>query len=95
VSLGADEVSRIATLARLAIAPADQARLARELDAILDLVRRLADAATADVAPLAHPLETTAPLRADAVTEPDRHAVLLPLAPQAHEGLYRVPRVIE
>ncbi len=95
MSLGADEVSRIAALARLALAPEARARLTAELDAILHLVGRLDAAATADTPPLLHPLDATAPLRADVVTEGDRREALLALAPQAQDGLYRVPRVLE
>jgi aspartyl-tRNA(Asn)/glutamyl-tRNA(Gln) amidotransferase subunit C len=35
------------------------------------------------------------PLRADAVTEPDRRAAYQAVAPAVEGGLYLVPRVIE
>lgn len=95
MSLGSDDVRRIARLARLAVPAEAEARHAHELSAILTLVRQLESAVTAHVAPLAHPLDASAPLRADVATEADRREALMGLAPDAQGGLYRVPRVIE
>jgi aspartyl-tRNA(Asn)/glutamyl-tRNA(Gln) amidotransferase subunit C len=45
---------------------------------------------------MAHPLPgQRARLRADAVTETDRHQLYQQNAPQVEAGLYLVPRVIE
>ncbi len=42
-----------------------------------------------------HAQDITLPLRDDAVTEGDRHALYQALAPAVAGGLYLVPRVIE
>lgn len=95
MSLDADDIRKLAELARIEI-PEDEipARLA-DLSGILALIDQLQAADTEGVAPLAHPLETPLRLRDDAVTETDRRDVLLALAPAAEAGLYLVPKVIE
>lgn len=98
MSLGRDDVRRIAQLARLSVPDTAEATLAGELNAILELARRLESAVTADTPPLTGSgpvLPAQALLRADVVTEPDCRDALLELAPSAADGVYRVPRVIE
>ena len=51
--------------------------------------------ATTGVEPMAHPLDLSQRLRADAVTETDARAEFQAIAPQTADGLYLVPRVIE
>jgi len=95
VSLSPDAVRKVAYLARLQL---DQQRVpeyARELSGILDMVDKLEQSDTRDVAPMAHPLDLPARLREDAVTETDRREAFQAVAPQVEEGLYLVPRVIE
>jgi len=54
---------------------------------------------TAGIDPMSHPLDAHLsqgrPLRADAVTEPDRRADYQAGAPAVEGGLYLVPKVIE
>ncbi|MFZ9584379.1 MAG: Asp-tRNA(Asn)/Glu-tRNA(Gln) amidotransferase subunit GatC, partial [Pseudohongiellaceae bacterium] len=47
------------------------------------------------VEPLAHAFEASQRLREDVVTETDQRAALLALAPNAAEGLFLVPKVLE
>ena len=61
----------------------------------MDVFADLQRAATDHVAPMAHPLDLAARLRADepvAVTERDAFQAI---APDTAEGMYRVPKVIE
>ena len=88
-------VRRIAKLARLRPDSAQQESLLQEMAQILEFFDQLAQADTDAVAPLAHPLELDQRLREDAVTEPDRRADYQKLAPDANEGLYRVPPVLD
>jgi aspartyl-tRNA(Asn)/glutamyl-tRNA(Gln) amidotransferase subunit C len=89
------DVARLADLARLAIT-GDEAEAARaQLGEIFGLLDQLARVDTTDVVPLAHPQECFAPLRDDAVTEPDRRELWQSVAPAVEDGLYLVPRVIE
>ncbi|ORE87351.1 asparaginyl/glutamyl-tRNA amidotransferase subunit C [Oceanococcus atlanticus] len=95
MSLDADQVRRVAELARLAVDDAELPVYAQELSSILNMVDQLQSANTEGVEPMAHPLNMVQRLRADAVTEkPDREAFQA-LAPQAEGGHYLVPRVIE
>jgi aspartyl-tRNA(Asn)/glutamyl-tRNA(Gln) amidotransferase subunit C len=95
MSLNADQVRKIAHLARLAINESDIAEYARNLSRILELAEQMNAVDTAGVAPLAHPLDASQRLRADAVTEPDRREQFQAIAPQVEAGLYLVPKVIE
>ncbi|MGB1952336.1 MAG: Asp-tRNA(Asn)/Glu-tRNA(Gln) amidotransferase subunit GatC [Marinobacter sp.] len=69
--------------------------LEKDLGNILDLVDQLAAADTANVEPLAHPLDAVQRLRADEVTETDQREAFQAIAPATENGLYLVPRVIE
>ena len=72
VTLTRRDVEGIAHLARLEIAEAEMPVYVDSLSAILAFVEQLTAAATGDVEPMAHPLESQVqPLRADAVTETD------------------------
>lgn len=89
------DVSRAAHLARLGLSDNDAARYVDDLSRILEMVDTLSSVDTEGVAPLAHPLDATQPLRSDEVTEPDRRALNQASAPSVTNGLYLVPRVVE
>lgn len=95
MSLSGDDLSRVATLARLGLTDDEKQATATELNAILALIDQMQSVDTANVEPLAHPLELTQVLRADAVTETNQRDVFQSVAPDARDGLYRVPRVVE
>lgn len=87
----------IAKLAKLELqADSTQAaQLTKEIGHILDAINQLQSIDTQQVEPLANPLESTQPLRADAVTETDQRQQFQQLAPESRDGLYLVPQVIE
>jgi aspartyl-tRNA(Asn)/glutamyl-tRNA(Gln) amidotransferase subunit C len=91
----AAEVRHIAHLARLAIDEAETVDYARELSAILDLVAQMNHIDTTGIEPLANPLDQVQRLRADEVTATDQRALYQQQAPQAEQGLYWVPKVID
>jgi aspartyl-tRNA(Asn)/glutamyl-tRNA(Gln) amidotransferase subunit C len=93
MSIDADEIRRIAHLARLGIDEADTSRYAEELSRILDFVQQLEGADTQDVAPMSHPLDASQRLRPDEVTETDCRDDYLEQAPASSGGLFLVPRV--
>lgn len=95
MSLSPEQIKQVALLARLSL-PADKVEpYARQLSNILDMVGQLSNAATDDVAPMAHPLDMVQRLRPDAVTEPNRRKDFQAIAPAVDNGLYLVPKVIE
>ena len=90
------DVENIAQLARLAITEQELATYVTNLSKIVTFVEQLNAADTRDVEPMAHPLTgQTQRLRADEVTERDRHERYQKNAPQVEAGLYLVPKVIE
>ncbi len=95
MSLGSDEVKKIAHLARLEVSDADVPEYAKNLSDILDFVEQMSSVETSDVVPMAHPLELPQRLRADEVTEQNQREVFQSVAPQVEDGLYLVPKVIE
>ncbi|PPC91761.1 MAG: Asp-tRNA(Asn)/Glu-tRNA(Gln) amidotransferase GatCAB subunit C [Methylobacter sp.] len=95
MSLTADDVKKIAHLARLGINPEDGVAYAKDLSDMLELMTQMAALDTEGVAPMAHPLDQAQRLRADLVTEADLRDKYQAIAPQVEAGLYLVPKVIE
>lgn len=95
MALERSDVEKIAHLARLGVAEADISRTTDTLNNILGLIDAMQAVDTAGVEPLAHPLEATQRLRADAVTEENRREAYQAIAPAVEDGLYLVPKVIE
>jgi aspartyl-tRNA(Asn)/glutamyl-tRNA(Gln) amidotransferase subunit C len=94
MAIDADEIARIAHLARLPVADEALSRSAGELANILQFVGRMNAVDTSDVTPMAHPLDANQRLREDRVTETDRRAEFQAGAPAVEKGLYLVPKVI-
>jgi len=96
MSLTRQEVEKIAHLARLSITAEEMPVYVASLSSIVEFVAELAKADTGSVQPMAHPLVGLRQrLRADVVTETDRHELYQANAPSVQAGLYVVPRVIE
>ncbi|MFP5441033.1 MAG: Asp-tRNA(Asn)/Glu-tRNA(Gln) amidotransferase subunit GatC [Gammaproteobacteria bacterium] len=95
MALTESDVEKIARLARLSINAAERSEVTARLGSILGMVDRLQAAATAGVAPMAHPLDAVQPLREDRVTETNHRDEYQRIAPATESGLYLVPRVIE
>lgn len=95
MALTDDDVRQIARLSRIAIDPSQLPEYRRDLGRILEMFEALADVDTADIEPMAHPLEIEQRLRADEVTEGNERETFQKIAPQVADGLYVVPKVIE
>ncbi|MCH9829450.1 MAG: Asp-tRNA(Asn)/Glu-tRNA(Gln) amidotransferase subunit GatC [Gammaproteobacteria bacterium] len=95
MSLTPEQIQQVAHLARLELRPEQLAPYAGQLSSILEMVDQLSQAETEAVSPMAHPLDMVQRLRADAVTAADQRERFQALAPQAENGLYVVPKVIE
>jgi len=95
MSLDKSDIEKIAWLARLSISPEEISKYSKELNNILDLVEQMNGIDTRDIEPMAHPLEITARLREDRVTESDQRERFQAIAPAVGKGHYLVPRVIE
>ena len=95
MALERSEVEKIAHLARLGLSDSELPQTTATLNSILGLIDNMQAVDTTGIEPLAHPLETTQRLRADAVTEANQRDAYQPIAPALESGLYLVPKVIE
>ena len=95
MSLTADDVNKIAYLARLGIDAQDTESYAKDLSGMLELVAQMSTIDTDNVVPMAHPLDQAQRLRADQVSESNQREAFQLIAPQVEAGLYLVPKVIE
>jgi len=99
MSLSDDQVRRIASLARLDLAPAEVQPVLDRLNRILGLIEQMSAVDTTGIEPMAHPLDALLPqgqrLRPDEVTGKDRREDYQAVAPATQDGLYLVPKVIE
>jgi aspartyl-tRNA(Asn)/glutamyl-tRNA(Gln) amidotransferase subunit C len=95
VSLSKEQVQHIALLARLSLEEKDIDDVVEKLSSIVDFVDQLQAAPTDDVAPMAHPMDMSQRLRADAVTETNDRDKIQENAPSVENGLYIVPKVLE
>ena len=95
MALTEDDVARIAHLARIEISEADRRAMLAQLNDIFAMIEKMQKVDTAGVAPMAHPLGGHQRLREDRVTETDAREQNMKNAPQAEDGLFLVPRVVE
>lgn len=95
MALERSDVEKIAHLARLGLNEADIPSTTETLNNILGLIDQMQAVNTDGIEPLAHPLEATQRLRADAVTEVNQREAYQAIAPAVENGLYLVPKVIE
>jgi aspartyl-tRNA(Asn)/glutamyl-tRNA(Gln) amidotransferase subunit C len=97
--LAPDDVRRIAHLARLELAPAEEAAMLTQLNGFFAIVEQMGAVDTSGVEPLYTPLAAVQSaalrLRDDTVTEQDERAANQASAPAVEDGLYLVPKVIE
>lgn len=95
MSLTQTDVERIAHLARIALEPTQAQALAGDLSGILGHIEQMSAINTQGITPMAHPLHMSQRLRPDVVEHSDERERFQSLAPQAEQGLYLVPKVIE
>ena len=95
MSLTADDVARLAILARLELSAQEAERTLSQLNSVFDLIGQLQAVDTTGVEPMTHPIAMSLRLREDQVTETDARERYQQVAPATEQGLYLVPRVIE
>lgn len=98
MALTLDDVSRIALLARLELAPDRAEAMRQQLNDFFRVVEQMSAVDTSGVEPLYTPLsairEVSLRLRDDVVTETDQRELNQRSAPAVEDGLYLVPKVI-
>lgn len=95
MSIGPEDIKKIAHLARLQVSAEEAEKLGGDVANILNLVDQLQSAETQGVEPMANPLDAVQVLRNDEVTEENRREAYQAIAPATEDGLYLVPKVIE
>lgn len=93
-TISRDEVARVAALARIDLRPDEVARLAGELDVIVESVARVSEVATADVPATSHPLPLTNVFRDDVPEAALPVQDVLAGAPQQENGRFSVPQIL-
>lgn len=95
MSLDKDTVKNIAYLARIRVADDKLEPLAGELSSIMGWIEQLQELDTDGVAPMASVAEMTLPQRKDVVTDGNCRDAVLKNAPDAEDGFFAVPKVVE
>lgn len=99
MSLTAQDISRIANLARLELRADESERMLTQINGFFDIVEQMRAVDTTGVEPLTHPVaaieDVQLRLREDAVSEPDAREANQRSAPAVERGLFLVPKVIE
>jgi len=88
-------VARIANLARIKLPEAEREAIAGELSKILAWIEQLNQVPTDGVEPMASVAHMKLPMREDKVTDGDCRDKILQNAPQAANGFFAVPKVVE
>jgi len=94
MSLEANEVAKVAALARLRLPAEELAELGGQLAKIVGYIEQLNELDTEGVEPLAHPLEITNVFAEDELRESLPRDAALANAPKRDEACYRVPAVL-
>ena len=94
-AISADEVAKLASLARIDLNADERMRLAGQLDVILDAVATVQEVATDDVPATSHPMPLTNITRPDRVTPGLTCEQALSGAPAVEQGRFRVPRILD
>src|SRR4051812_14082393 len=94
-AISRDEVAHLARLARLAVTDAELDMFAGQLDVILQSVARVGEVAAADIPPTSHSVPLTNVLREDVIEPCLPQQDVLAGAPDAQDGRFRVPRILE
>ncbi|MBN1172400.1 MAG: Asp-tRNA(Asn)/Glu-tRNA(Gln) amidotransferase subunit GatC [Micromonosporaceae bacterium] len=95
VAISRDEVAHLARLARLAVTEDELDMFAGQLDVILQSVARVGEVAADDIPPMSHAVPLTNVLREDTVRPGLGQAEALSGAPDADQGRFRVPRILD
>jgi len=95
MSIDVTTAARVAHLARIRVDEAALPKLADELTAILGFMEQLNEVDVKGVEPMTSVTPMAAPVRADEVTDGGIQERVLANAPDAREGFFSVPKVVE
>jgi aspartyl-tRNA(Asn)/glutamyl-tRNA(Gln) amidotransferase subunit C len=95
MSIDADTAARVAKLARIAVPQEDLPKLADELNGIIAFMEQLNEVDVDGVEPMTSVTPQRLKRRVDVVTDGDQQEAVLANAPDAREGFFAVPKVVE
>ena len=99
MSLNAQDIARIADLARLELQPEESERMLAQINGFFEIVEKMRAVDTSGVEPLTHPVaaiqEVALRLREDVASEAIDRDANQKSAPAVERGLFLVPKVIE
>ena len=95
MSIDTETARRVAKLARIAVADDALPALASEFNAILGFIEQLNEVDVDGVEPMTSVTPQRLMRRADVVTDGNQQAAVLKSAPDAREGFFAVPKVVE
>ena len=88
-------VRKIARLSRLALSDKEVAEIGPQLSGILLWMEQLDEVNTDGILPMANVVGEPAPLREDVVSDGNCQEAVLANAPDATQGFFSVPKVVE
>ncbi|MBX3358652.1 MAG: Asp-tRNA(Asn)/Glu-tRNA(Gln) amidotransferase subunit GatC [Phycisphaeraceae bacterium] len=92
--LSIEQVRKIASLARLALSPAQAEEFRSTLSAVLAYAERLGALDLSGVEPMASPLDATSRPQADDPEPPLSGELAMRLSPESFGGFIKVPKVL-
>jgi aspartyl-tRNA(Asn)/glutamyl-tRNA(Gln) amidotransferase subunit C len=95
MAIDTETARKVAKLSRIRVEEADLAALAGELSGILGFMEQLNEVDVTGVDPMTSVTPMRLKRRADVVTDGDMQAAILRNAPDAREGFFAVPKVVE
>lgn len=95
MAIDKDTARRVAHLARIEVKETDLDQLAGELSAILGFMEQLREVDVTGVEPVTSVSPMQAPMRDDVVTDGGQREAILANAPDARDGFFAVPKVVE
>ena len=95
MSISREEVAHLARLSRLAVTEQELDRFAGQLDVILQSVARIGEVAADNIPPTSHAVPLTNVYRDDEPQPCLTQEEALSGAPDAFEGRFRVPRILD
>ena len=95
MSIDESTAARVAKLARIKVEPEALPALAQEFNTILGFIEQLSEVDIEGVEPMTSVTPQTLKRRADVVADGDMQDAILKNAPDAREGFFAVPKVVE
>lgn len=95
MKISQDEIKKIAFLSRLEVKENNMANIEKELSDILTYVAELNELDLDDVEPMAHAVPLHNVFREDEEKPSLAHDLALSNAPEAEDGYFKVPRVVQ